>query len=681
MPRLEEVNITLTIYFNTMSSHYVTEPSPTASIVLNTTVGPIPISLFANQTPLACRNFLQHILDGYYTSTTFHRVVPGFVVQAGDPTGTGEGGQSIYDDREFEIDPKTGEKLVFGDELHSRLKFNRRGLLGMAKMGESTYGSQFFITLADTRAQLDGKCTMFGRVEGDGIYNVVRIAEAENVENTERPLYPFKITGAEILEMPKGEPWASMKKRDRMAKRTAPDVEESAAKKRQKKNKKGKPLLSFGEDEGDKDPGPLVQTKPKFNTRLINAGVQEEGLSCKLPKENEQNKHNERVKNGFRRDQKSSGRLQHPESQVHDHNDRPSEQQRAACSPQASPHGNNVAFHDPSTQLPLKNPESPSHSSTSRSVTSSPRPTALNKMSASSINAKIATLKTSMRRDTGTKAEKIEKKTALEQLIPETSIRGRKRPPPGHSNNHQSNSDENAAFRLFGQFKAKLESADHRAGLSTTTAAPASAHSKAAARNAKAPITNASSHQDKPTVVDERNGARSDGSVAIGSNDDKHEKASSGPTMLAKEDDDDNEAHLCDLHFIANCQSCSKWDQPKQHHRRHNRSRHLQSPRNKEIDFRPHTVDDCKSNAVPSPVAASPTSSISDDDDNDDDGGGTGWMTHALSFAKDRLGKDLTWKQKNEEELLVIDPREKEREIWSSKLGTRKDRERGKAAR
>ena len=145
-----------------MSSHYNTEPPATGSVRLHTTAGPLDISLFAKQTPLTCRNFLQHILDGYYDSTPFHRVVPGFVIQGGDPTGTGDGGQNIYDDREFERDPKTGDKVIFGDELHSRLKFNRRGLLGMAKMDESTYGSQFFVTLGDARAQLEGKCTMFG---------------------------------------------------------------------------------------------------------------------------------------------------------------------------------------------------------------------------------------------------------------------------------------------------------------------------------------------------------------------------------------------------------------------------------------------------------------------------------------------------------------------------------------
>ena len=93
---------------------------------------------------------------------------------------------------------------------------------------------------------------------------------------------------------------------------------------------------------------------------------------------------------------------------------------------------------------------------------------------------------------------------------------------------------------------------------------------------------------------------------------------------------EDDEAALCDLHFIANCQSCSNWER---------------------------NGEGLEGDAV-------------DGKDESD----TNWMTHALSFAKDRLGKDLTWKRKNEEELVVIDPREKEKEI---KL---KEREKRRAA-
>ena len=77
-----------------MSNIYIQEPSTRGKVVLETTVGDIEIELFSKECPLACRNFLQLCLDGYYDGTVFHRVVPNFIAQGGDPTGTGEGGES-----------------------------------------------------------------------------------------------------------------------------------------------------------------------------------------------------------------------------------------------------------------------------------------------------------------------------------------------------------------------------------------------------------------------------------------------------------------------------------------------------------------------------------------------------------------------------------------------------------
>ncbi|KAK3077466.1 hypothetical protein LTS18_010186 [Coniosporium uncinatum] len=127
-----------------MSALYNLEPQPTAKVLLTTTSDDILLELFASQTPLASRNFLQHCLDGYYGATIFHRLVPGFIVQ---------GGESAVNDGK-----------PFADEFHTRLKFNRRGLLGMANGGgRGDNGSQFFLTLGPT-PELQGKHTMFGRV-------------------------------------------------------------------------------------------------------------------------------------------------------------------------------------------------------------------------------------------------------------------------------------------------------------------------------------------------------------------------------------------------------------------------------------------------------------------------------------------------------------------------------------
>ncbi|EEC15938.1 cyclophilin type peptidyl-prolyl cis-trans isomerase, putative, partial [Ixodes scapularis] len=119
-------------------------------VLLKTTVGDIDVELWSKETPKACRNFVQLCLDGYYNGTIFHRVVKGFIAQGGDPTGTGEGGESIYG-------------APFKDEFHTRLRFVRRGLVAMASGGADDNGSQFFFTLGAT-PDLQNKHTVFGKV-------------------------------------------------------------------------------------------------------------------------------------------------------------------------------------------------------------------------------------------------------------------------------------------------------------------------------------------------------------------------------------------------------------------------------------------------------------------------------------------------------------------------------------
>ncbi|XP_010074517.1 PREDICTED: peptidyl-prolyl cis-trans isomerase CWC27 homolog, partial [Pterocles gutturalis] len=196
-------------------------------VLLRTTAGDIDIELWSKEAPKACRNFIQLCMEEYYNNTIFHRVVPGFIVQGGDPTGTGSGGDSIYG-------------APFKDEFHSRLRFNRRGLVAMANAGPHDNGSQFFFTLGRAD-ELNNKHTIFGKVTGDTIYNMLRLAEVE-VDKEERPLSPHKIRSSEVLFNPFDDIVP------RLSRKLKKDKPEEEIKKSKVKGTKNFNLLSFGEE-------------------------------------------------------------------------------------------------------------------------------------------------------------------------------------------------------------------------------------------------------------------------------------------------------------------------------------------------------------------------------------------------------------------------------------------------
>nr|XP_028946187.1 peptidyl-prolyl cis-trans isomerase CYP18-2 isoform X1 [Malus domestica] len=119
-------------------------------VTLETTIGNFTVELYYKHAPRTCRNFIELARRGYYDNVKFHRIIKDFIVQGGDPTGTGRGGESIY-----------GGK--FEDEIKQELKHTGAGILSMANAGPNTNGSQFFITLAPCPS-LDGKHTIFGRI-------------------------------------------------------------------------------------------------------------------------------------------------------------------------------------------------------------------------------------------------------------------------------------------------------------------------------------------------------------------------------------------------------------------------------------------------------------------------------------------------------------------------------------
>ncbi len=140
-------------------------------VVFETTEGKIVFALKPEIAPKACENFVGLVQKGYYDGVSFHRVIRGFMIQGGDPSGTGRGGQSIFG-RSFE------------DEFKPNVVFDRAGLLAMANAGPNTNGSQFFITTVPT-PHLNGRHTIFGEVvEG---MNVVRKIENSEVDMRSKP--------------------------------------------------------------------------------------------------------------------------------------------------------------------------------------------------------------------------------------------------------------------------------------------------------------------------------------------------------------------------------------------------------------------------------------------------------------------------------------------------------------
>jgi peptidylprolyl isomerase len=119
-------------------------------VVLETNVGKIELKLYPKVAPLAVENFTKHVKAGYYNGLIFHRIIKDFMIQGGDPRGTGTGGKSIWG-------------KPFKDEFASNVVFDKPYLLAMANSGPKTNGSQFFITLAPT-PWLNGKHTIFGEV-------------------------------------------------------------------------------------------------------------------------------------------------------------------------------------------------------------------------------------------------------------------------------------------------------------------------------------------------------------------------------------------------------------------------------------------------------------------------------------------------------------------------------------
>ncbi|CZT17683.1 probable Peptidyl-prolyl cis-trans isomerase-like 1 [Ramularia collo-cygni] len=159
-------------------------PDGAKGVILHTSLGDITIDLYEKETPRTCKNFATLAATGKYDNVIFHRIISGFMIQGGDPTGTGRGGSSIYGDK-------------FEDEFVAHLKHTGKGTLSMANSGPGTNGSQFFITLGPT-PHLDGKHTVFGKVSSG--MDVVDKLGSVAVDGNDRPKSEVKIISATAIQ-------------------------------------------------------------------------------------------------------------------------------------------------------------------------------------------------------------------------------------------------------------------------------------------------------------------------------------------------------------------------------------------------------------------------------------------------------------------------------------------------
>lgn len=154
------------------------------TVTLHTNHGDITLEIFADKVPKTAQNFVELAKKGYYDGTIFHRVIQDFMIQGGDPTGTGRGGESIYGER-------------FEDEFHPELS-HQKWYISMANAGPNTNGSQFFIVHALETSWLDGKHSVFGKVvTGMEVVDTIALVQTDSGD---RPFKKVEIIKTTIIE-------------------------------------------------------------------------------------------------------------------------------------------------------------------------------------------------------------------------------------------------------------------------------------------------------------------------------------------------------------------------------------------------------------------------------------------------------------------------------------------------
>lgn len=169
------------VFFTAIQAKESTPMTPTV-VVFETNLGNIEITLMPDVAPKTCENFLGLVGKNYYNGVGFHRVIKNFMIQGGDPTGKGTGGESIW-------------KKPFADECRSDVRFDKPGLLAMANRGPNTNGSQFFITTVST-PHLNMRHTIFGQVTAG--YDIVKKIEGVKTGPGDRPVESVQILKAYV---------------------------------------------------------------------------------------------------------------------------------------------------------------------------------------------------------------------------------------------------------------------------------------------------------------------------------------------------------------------------------------------------------------------------------------------------------------------------------------------------
>ena len=149
-----------------VSAYFMVRPGEEMNkiAVIETNMGTMEIELYEDKAPITTGNFIDLIENGFYDGVIFHRIIQGFMIQGGDPTGTGMGGPGY----------------TIQDEFHPDLKHDSKGILSMANSGPNTGGSQFFITLAP-QPHLDGFHSVFGKLtQGENVLDAIGAVETDS---------------------------------------------------------------------------------------------------------------------------------------------------------------------------------------------------------------------------------------------------------------------------------------------------------------------------------------------------------------------------------------------------------------------------------------------------------------------------------------------------------------------